>query len=397
VGDKFSPWFIQSVDVPGLNVSGNGDIAARVMRTGTDGATGPYPPGGYPWRDPALRLAAANVAKNQTSPTHSTVSDAATFYTSSDLPGIGSRIKSYTALTGVASQTIADRVLIGTYYDEWVWSMWLGMWEAGVDRLMMRNLHQFPGSSRSFLSFAEWNTLWAGPEPPGGSWLWRQVDILGSSIEFHVTFTYEPGLGSPTSPVLTRKLRTPERVAQDWWQSDIIEGLPTLGTLSDTASTTVVIGGAWGTTPTTVPRRISDNVPITTPVDEFSMINVQAGWIPTGAPAPQPGETQGVYREFINYSPQWPTGLTPGFDETGGIPPADPPSTVYRGGASQDRYAYVRMEMFTRINLRMRWYGYTFGTPPLWQRQRIGVIDAPESFASGLLTPQSSPWQGGML
>jgi hypothetical protein len=35
--------------------------------------------------------------------------------------------------------------------------------------------------------------------------------------------------------------------------------------------------------------------------------------------------------------------------------------------------------------------------PPLWQRQRIGVVDAPEQWTSGLVTPQSSPWQGGTL
>lgn len=35
--------------------------------------------------------------------------------------------------------------------------------------------------------------------------------------------------------------------------------------------------------------------------------------------------------------------------------------------------------------------------PPLWQGQRIGVADAPDQFARGLVSPQSSPWQGGML
>lgn len=34
--------------------------------------------------------------------------------------------------------------------------------------------------------------------------------------------------------------------------------------------------------------------------------------------------------------------------------------------------------------------------PPLWQRGRIGVLDSPDQWTSGLVTPQSSPWQGGM-
>lgn len=68
-------------------------------------------------------------------------------------------------------------------------------------------------------------------------------------------------------------------------------------------------------------------------------------------------------------------------------------TAVYGGDYSHRTYGFVDLSLTATL---------TFDAgrrvaPPLWQRQRIGVVDAPEQWTSGLVTPQSSPWQGGIL
>jgi hypothetical protein len=396
VAQLYSPWEIRTLDVPGIWTSGFGAFTGAVQRTAVQSTIGARAPGSYPWRDPDLRLAAADAARNLPYPQNSSGGDTdIEHYTEEELPGGSHRWKSIGALVGVESATIADRVLIGTYYDDWQWTMYLGNWWVLADDLFLHDMYQTPGfGPRAFLTPTEYQSLFQGPAPTGGpQWAWRQIDVLGSSIEFHVTLSMEPV--SPTAPVLTRRTRDQAHRSQDWWQADDIEAQPAVGTLSG-PSVTVVIGGAWGTSTYTRPRTIVTNAPVTQPIDEFDIANLRAGWVPSGVTVPD-GDQWGIYREFIDYSPMWPTGVMPGYDESGGIPPPDPGSAVWIGGPAENRMGLVRMSMVTRVNLRMRWTGFTFGIPPLFQRQRIGALDAPESYASGLLTPWSSPWQGGML
>jgi hypothetical protein len=65
-------------------------------------------------------------------------------------------------------------------------------------------------------------------------------------------------------------------------------------------------------------------------------------------------------------------------------------------GASSSRSGQWRV-LASDLVVTYRWAPLGVAVPPLWQRQRIGVMDSPEQYATGLVTPQSSPWQGGTL
>ncbi len=74
-----------------------------------------------------------------------------------------------------------------------------------------------------------------------------------------------------------------------------------------------------------------------------------------------------------------PTGATAG------------PTLTAHGGAWDPTYGRGQ------VNSRFAsWSSPPSLAPPLWQRQRIGVLDSPEQYASGLASPYSSPWQGGI-
>lgn len=400
MGFRYSDWETRSADVFGIGAapqSGSFAVSSDVSRTDAGSTYGASPPGSYPWEDPAKRIITADRARTQTSSSHSSTREGQTFMDMSADPDTNSRQLARWARVGSSQFTTADRVLSGTYYDDFTFSMWLGRLFFSVGEYWLQDVYAQPGptwsGSSKTLTQAEHLALWGDDFPPAGFELgWRQVDLEGCGVAVSSFLDYESN--SPTPPTITRRKVTSATSSRTWWASDTIEAEPLVG--SFTGSGTVALTGATGAMTDVVngPHQRVSGVNSLLPgpvVDEFNLPYVI---FPIGLNG---GAQNSAYTEWLDNSSLWPTGVDPGVDTTGSYPPPDPPSTVYTGGPGADRWANVRLQTTWTFTIRMRWVTPTFGTPPLWQRQRIGVMDSSEQFSSGLLTPQSSPWQGGML
>jgi hypothetical protein len=403
VGFVYGPWQTRTVDVPGLSPSpfrGNAAVSSGIFRGDTSGDYGSGAPGSYPWRDPANRIHVADVARGHTSPNHSPGEDGHTQMDLSAEADTHFRFDTEWAQVGVSAFTTADRVIIGTYYDSFTFNMWLGRLGFGVGPAWVADIYDRPQAAASSnpktLTAGEWAAMWDTPTPPG-VYFARQLDVTGCAAA--VNATLDTALGtSPTPPAITRRLGTAATGAAFFYNAATIDAEPLIGSFTGTAALAftgetgpvndMAIGPHYE-----VPG--SGSFPLEDPAGIVPDSNIQYVRVPWKlAGAPDYGQPR---VEWLTYDPQWPLGVDPGYDETGGIPPPDPGSTVYHGGQGVDRWATVRLQVTWQFTVRWRWLGFRFGTPPLWQRQRIGVTDSSEQYSTGLVTPQSSPWQGGTL
>jgi hypothetical protein len=260
----------------------------------------------------------------------------------------------------------------------------LPMWLAGLQA------RPSPGSTfgqRKPLTDAEWLTLWG--EPPSAAYFWRQVDVYACSAAatLHTTYDAHPSTSSPT---LTRKRRSNQTTTHvDWFDPDVVHAAATAGTISDGSSWT--LAGVFGT------GDMQPTIGVTTPINPGDLL---FDWQLASVHAPflLDGVTPGFYGpvEWVVYDSLWPTGTDPGFDATG----VDV-TTVNRkttGGDTASHWAQVRLTASVAYSVRFRWYGYVSSAPPpLHQRGRLGVLDAPTQVVSGRMSPQSSGVQGGIL
>jgi hypothetical protein len=401
MGYVYGPWQTRSVTVDSLTLgsssseySGYACHAGAMQRTfGTGDRFGGSAFTG--WLDPAVRVAAADQARDAAhwfAGQGNNRDEGSGFVTLDPADSdTDSRRQWMRAGAGITTQVSADNTfgLVRHAYDVTLIQGQLSfailpMWLAGLQA------RPSPGSTfgqRKPLTDAEWLTLWG--EPPSPAYYWRQVDVYACSAAatLHTTYDAHPSTSSPT---LTRKRRSNQTTTHvDWFDPDVVHAAATAGTISDGSSWTLT--GAFGT------GGLQPTIGVTTPINpgdllfDWQLASVHAPFLLDGT---TPGFAGPV--EWVVYDSLWPTGTDPGFDATG----VDV-TTVNRkttGGDTASHWAQVRLTASVAYSVRFRWYGYVSSAPPpLHQRGRLGVLDAPTQVVSGRMSPQSSGVQGGIL
>lgn len=386
----FGPWETRTVTVPGMG--GHLPVQSLLWQWHVAASYGASTPGTYPWRSPANRVAVADAARAKTL---ASAGETAGPRHDADMTALGGAYQRWdyqSGLSGMRTQTHADRVLVGTNYDDYLIDMWDSTvtivwdnyWLYTIFRLTSGPTTPPLDTNASALSYNEWQTLF-GDSPFGGVFAAREFDLSGMGAVCHITLDFLDTStltgGSPTFDARWINEGT------TWRPAATILGLPVLQSLTSTYDLGM-LPGQWlfGSTPLGPDQLV---------VEESDVSSQQISSVPHPT-----GTVEGYFSpvtEHIVPSSVWAAGMDPGYDETGGIPTPEPGSGVYTGGPGANWYATVRLAMTTTYTIKQRWVRFLPSTPPLHQVQRLGVLDSPEQFSSSLLTPQSSGWQGSML
>jgi hypothetical protein len=225
------------------------------------------------------------------------------------------------------------------------------------------------------------------------------------------TFSSQPGPLTPLMLMWGRRLREPEHDAAPSGTGTYAgETLyyPSSNAWRDPGSTTATTPDAWAASDADVASPSSYFPGWSTLMDYGNGVPGQVPMIPKLPVAP----LGGTYLD---------PGITDPFQLIGSVPSTvgdvtvsvDPAADAYAGrwlmlwvGFENDQvavyggdYSGGRNYGFADLSLTatLSFDGGRAYAPPLWQRQRIGVLDSPEQWTSGLVSPQSSPWQGGTL
>jgi hypothetical protein len=406
IRDLYGPWETRTITVDSLTLGRSNSqyegYAAHFGAMQRTSSTG-HSFGGLGWTgwtDPAIRIATADQARNGTrAVSGNNVSEG-----SGDVPldftvnaDTDTRREWQRATAGITTLVRVDNTF-GTTLHTFDVVQYQGALSLAILPKWLSGLHAQPHPESPFgqakpLTVPEWDALWGAA--PGPDYIKRQVDVYAcsASVQVHAAFDAHP---SGSVPTLTRKRRGAETTTEvDWFDADVVYAAPTAGTFSDGSSWTV--GGDFGTgadTPT-----LGALGPPINPGDLVFDDQLDTVF----APYPLEGTTPGFAGpiEWIIYESQWPSGVDPGYDASGIGDPNDPTGPFPRvGGDAASHWGQVRITMSVTYTVRFRWYGQVYRNttaPPLHQRGRLGVLDAPTQVVSGRMSPQSSSIQGGFL
>jgi hypothetical protein len=400
MGFVYGPWQTRSVTINSLTLgTSSSDYSGYACHTGsmqrTFGSGNRFGGLAYTgWTDPAVRIAAANQARDaahwyvgQANNRDEGSADVALDPADSDTDF---RRQWMRASAGTTTQVSADNTF-ALFYHAFDVSLIQGQLTFAILPMWLAGLQARPAPGTTFgqrkpLTEAEWLTLWG--TPPSASYFWRQIDVYACSAAATLHTTFDAHSSSP--PTLTRKRRSNQTTTHaDWFDPDVVHAAATTGTISDGSSWTLT--GAFGT------GDMQPTIGVTTPINpgdllyDWQLSTVHAPFLLDGT---TPGFAGPV--EWIVYDSLWPTGADPGYDATGvDVTTVNAKTT---GGDAASHWAQIRLTAAVTYTVRFRWYGYvTSVPPPLHQRGRLGVMDAPTQVVSGRMSPQSSGVQGGIL
>jgi hypothetical protein len=404
VAERFGPWQTRAITLSALSMgpaAGGSTVSAGITsadRTRDGQAQG----NNYPWRDLGTRTAIADQVRTSAVSDHAFNDLGSTFqsFTTTSPDTLGRRVTTK-AQVGALSATRSDWTLFNV--NSYTYEIFQGRWGMGVGMEWLNNLYDRPdlvdtGNPKA-LTPPEWEALWDdtfGVE----SWMnEREVDVLGCSVSSLATLDFTAT--SPTGPgSVTRHVATSTQT-NHWYPPATVYSQPAPGNAPGTVSK----GGAFastdltdmlngphfdfggGSTDTFASRYDRGGLGH---VPGYLMAYVQAPWRVEDA-------NQGLsVVELLQYDPQASAGSDPGFDDAASFPGVS--GQNHAGGTAANRWAVVRLQVDWTFTVRWRWTGFiTAPPPPLHQRGRLGVMDAPTQVVSGRMSPQSSGVQGGIL
>jgi hypothetical protein len=379
-----SPWQTRTITVAGFGnqLPWNGNLELDWTNGFTLAGTGTRP-----WQNAATRIGTWNARITPESADHQsfpgnvlgTAGDGAAYRATS----------TQNSFVGLTARTITDRQFFGTYNDSFSMQAFMSRVGIGVDRWLSKLYvgRPFSPTDTKPLTITEWDALF-GPAPDGA---YREFDLTGTSLTLHVRWAVVNASPGGVLPTIRRHADTGSAGdgvhygtdAYGWLSAAQVAGLPVTDTIAD--GTTMDLSTEWI-------RWVEFNAlqPIPATITQFQLQNGFNSL--DSAMVDRPNDVNWNWSSHLTI-PQWFVGYDPGYD-------GDPPyidGTSQQGGPGVDHVANVALSMSATVTVRQRFVRTIYGTPPLHQSGRPGVLDASPGAQSQLVTPQSSPIQSGML